>query len=160
MRKSKSRQTFSVQGIATQWSERISVSIFNQGLLKIILPQKLSHYYSVVTTISLVSLLDGHQVNDHHAVWFFVNFENYRMGSPDVHTIDPHFGMQTFHIGCAVRIFKFAEVVEDMHPDLFRVFFKGLYDTSFDLYIHIDTSAILSIICHPFHEEKISTGCS
>jgi hypothetical protein len=54
--------------------------------------------------------------------------------------------MKTFYIGCAVRIFKFAEVVEDMSPDLLRILFEGLDDTSFDLYIHNYSPAIL-----PFH---------
>ncbi len=91
-------------------------------------------------------LLDGHQIKDHHAVWFFVNFENYRIDPPDMHTIDLHFGMQAFHIRCMVRIFKFAEVVEDMFPDLLRILFEGLDDASFNLNIHGYTPAIL-----PFH---------
>jgi len=105
-------------------------------------------------------LFDAHQLKHSNEIRFFVNLKNNGVGSPDMHTIDLHFGMQTFYIGCAVRIFKFAEVVEDMHPDLFRVLFKGLDDTSFDLYIHVDTSAILSSIRHPFQVGKISTGGS
>jgi len=90
-----------------------------------------------------MSLLNGHQIKDHHAFWLFVNFENYGIGPPDMHTIYLHFGMQTFYIGCAVRIFKFAEVVEDMFPDLLRIFFECLDDTSFDLNIHVYTPATL-----------------
>ena len=90
-------------------------------------------------------LLNGHQIKDHHAVQLFVNFENYRIRPPDMHTIYLHFGMQTFYIGCAVRIFKFAEVVEDMFPDLLRILFECPDDTSFDLNIHVYTPATLPV---------------
>ena len=112
----------------------------------------------MVTAISLVCLPDGHQIKDHHTVQLFVNFENYGMGPPDVHAIDLHFGVQTFYIRCAVRIFKFAEVVEDMFPDLLRILFESVYDPPFNLNIHGYTPAILPFICRSYQEGKILPG--
>ena len=60
-----------------------------------------------------------------------------------MHAIDLHFWVQTFHIGCAVWIFKFAEVVEDMFPDLLWILFESFDDPFFDLNIHDYIPAIL-----------------
>ncbi len=72
-----------------------------------------------------------------------MNFENYCVRPPDVHSIYLHFGMQAFSIRCAIRIFKFAEVVEDRFPDLLRILFERFYYASFNLNIHEYTPAIL-----------------
>lgn len=95
---------------------------------------------SVIATISLVRLFDGHQIKNHHAVLLFVNFENNSISPPDIHTVYLHLGMQTFYIGCAVWIFKFAEVVEDVFPDLLRIFLKGLDHALLNVDFHSFTS--------------------
>jgi len=81
---------------------------------------------SVVATISLMCLLNGHQIEHGNEIRFFVNLENNSVCSSDVHTIDLHFGMQTFYIRSVVRIFKFTDVIKNMTPDLFRIFPEGL----------------------------------
>jgi len=86
-------------------------------------------------------LLNGHQIKNNHAIRLFVNFKNYRISPPDMHAIYLHFGMQAFYIGCAVRIFKFAEVVEDMFPDLLRKFLKGLNNALLNADFHSFTSS-------------------
>ncbi|MFA4876636.1 MAG: hypothetical protein WC586_04425 [Methanoregula sp.] len=54
-----------------------------------------------------------------------------------MHAIYLRFGMQTLYIGCAVRVLKFAEVVEDMFPDLLRILFEGFDHASFNAYFHV-----------------------
>ena len=57
-----------------------------------------------------------------------MNLENYGVSPSNVHTIYLHFGMETFYIGCAIRIFQFTEAAEDMFPYLLWIFFEGLND--------------------------------
>jgi len=88
-------------------------------------------------------LLNGYQIKNKHGIRLFVYFKNYGISPPDMHSVYLYFGMQTFYIGYAVRIFKFAEVVEDMFPDLLRILFECPDDTSFNLNIHDYTPATL-----------------
>jgi len=86
-------------------------------------------------------LLNGHQIQNNYLIRFFVNFKNQGICPPDMHTIYLHFGMQTFYIGCAEWIFKFAEVVEDMFPDLLRIFLKSLNNALLNSDFHSFTSS-------------------
>jgi hypothetical protein len=60
---------------------------------------------SIVATVSLVCLLDSHQVKHLDNVRFLVNLENYGVSPPDVHSIDLHFRMQAFYVRCVERTF-------------------------------------------------------
>jgi hypothetical protein len=90
-----------------------------------------------------------------------VNPENYSISPPDVHSIDLCLGMQTLYIRCAVWIFKFAEVVEDMFPDFLRILFERFYYASFNLNIHGYTPAILPFLFATLQKEGlVLRGCS